>query len=267
MSLNPRLSLSAICSYPLTFEEDLALWDDIGIRHVGLFYAKLDAFGHARAIDALRKRGMRTSCVVVAAFNLGHPDSWDETRAIYHRCIETAAALGGCVYGATGRAGIGEWDRQVEAFQRAVQPCLDFARARGVRVAFEPSTRPQVSFVHNLHDAIEIMNRTGVEIIVDVGNCWVERDIYAAITHLRERIALVQLSDFPMSSTLGPGMGRVLPGLGDLPLERFIQAAADAGYAGPFEIEYLGLDKNCGDAIRRSVIHTSRVLDGVLGSS
>jgi sugar phosphate isomerase/epimerase len=69
-----------------------------------------------------------------------------------------------------------------------------------------------------------------------------------------------------MSSTLGPGMGRVLPGLGDLPLERFIQAAVDAGYSGPFEIEYLGLDKNCSDAIRRSVIHSSRLLDGVLGS-
>jgi sugar phosphate isomerase/epimerase len=266
MPLNPRLSLSAISSFPLTFEEDLALWDEIDIRCVGLFYTKLDAFGHARAIEALMERGMRTSCVVVSPFDLGHPDSWDETRAIYQRCIETAAALGGCVYGTTGRDGIGEWDRQVGAFRRAIEPCLNFARSRGVRVAFEPSTRPQVSFVHNLNDAIEIMNRTGVEIIVDVGNCWVERDIYAAITRLREHIALVQLSDFPMSSPLGPGMGRVLPGLGDLPLERFIRAAVEAGYSGPFEIEYLGLDKNCGAAIQRSVMHTSRVLDSVLGS-
>jgi hypothetical protein len=46
MTLHPRLALSALCSYPLTFEQDLALWDSLGVKTVGLFFGKLEPFGY-----------------------------------------------------------------------------------------------------------------------------------------------------------------------------------------------------------------------------
>jgi hypothetical protein len=35
MSPHPRVSLNSICSMQQSFDEDLALWADLGIDHVG----------------------------------------------------------------------------------------------------------------------------------------------------------------------------------------------------------------------------------------
>jgi hypothetical protein len=79
MDLHPRFALSALSSYRNTFAEDLALWDTLGVRHVGLFQGKLDAHGYDEAVATLEGEGFRASCVVGPLFELGRPDTWDET--------------------------------------------------------------------------------------------------------------------------------------------------------------------------------------------
>ena len=48
--MHPRLSVSEMCTYPLAFGDELALWDELGIRQVGLLTNKVDAFGRDAAI-------------------------------------------------------------------------------------------------------------------------------------------------------------------------------------------------------------------------
>jgi hypothetical protein len=61
---HPRLSLSAITTMTWSFTQDLEFWRRLGLRCVGLFERKLDAFGHQRAIELLQREGMRCSSVV-----------------------------------------------------------------------------------------------------------------------------------------------------------------------------------------------------------
>jgi sugar phosphate isomerase/epimerase len=131
-------------------------------------------------------------------------------------------------------------------------------------LGFEPTARPNASFVSTLADSVDVMDKTGLDVIVDVGICWVERDIDACIKKLGKRIALVQLSDYVYASGVAPSSGRILPGEGDLPLDRFVRVAVDAGYTGPFEIELMGLEKDCAAPMRKAVEHTNAILNRIL---
>ena len=35
MAINSRLSVDAMCSYNWSFDQDLALWTDLGVKHAG----------------------------------------------------------------------------------------------------------------------------------------------------------------------------------------------------------------------------------------
>ena len=75
---HPRLSVSAMSSVRWSFDEDLALWRDLGLRWAGLIGAKLGEGIEAR-IAALADAGIRVSTVIVPRFDLGAPASWAAT--------------------------------------------------------------------------------------------------------------------------------------------------------------------------------------------
>jgi len=101
--MHPRLSMSEMCTYPLPFGDELALWDELGVRQVGLLTNNVDAFGRVAAIAALRERSMRATTVIATMFELSDPASWDATRAAFNDSIDLAAELGGCTYFTPGR--------------------------------------------------------------------------------------------------------------------------------------------------------------------
>ncbi len=65
-SLHPRVSLNSICSMHQSLDEDLALWADLGVDHVGLITPKFDAPGwDAGAADGARRRAARLERLVL----------------------------------------------------------------------------------------------------------------------------------------------------------------------------------------------------------
>ena len=90
-------------------------------------------------------------------------------------------------------------------------------------------------------DAVDVAERTGLGVIVDFANCWMERDLGEVIARAAPHIALVQIDDVVIG---GPGRpspgGRVNIGDGDLPVQRLLQYVLAAGYQGPFDLEVLG---------------------------
>ena len=65
--MHPRLSIDAMCTFKWSFDQDLALWTDLGIRHAGLLgnkladapeakMAQLDAAGIRDEWDAVMHR-------------------------------------------------------------------------------------------------------------------------------------------------------------------------------------------------------------------
>lgn len=259
--LHPRLSLSALVTPAWTFAQDMAFWKTAGLRHVGLFAPKVAAFGANRVAAALRAEGLSVSSIICGVFTLDDDSAWARERAALAEMIDLAAEVGGAVYAPPGKGRIDSFDMNAALYAEAVAPCIAHAKTCGVTVAFEPSLRAYTSFVHNLRDAIDLADISGAKLVVDVGNCYHERDARQWIGRAGARIAVVQLSDVAIGTVTTPGTGlRDLPGRGELPLDIFVSAAVAAGYAGPFEIEFLGSGAPDERAILESLRHTSEML-------
>jgi len=260
--LHPRLSLSAVATFDWTFEQDIEFWSRAGLRCVGLLLRKIEAVGFDHAVAELRRRNFAVSCIVVGPFTLPEPSSWEAERESIFRCIDVVHALGGgAVYGPPGKGGFDSWDENAARYAEAIAPCLAYGARRGVKVAFEPTLRPQMSFVHNIRDSLDLVKRSGADVVVDIGNCHTERDVRQWIRRAGTHIGLVQISDVAVGTMEKPGAGtRGLPGSGELPIEEFLRVAIDAGYAGPFEIEYLGLGEADQPAVLASLAQMNALL-------
>jgi sugar phosphate isomerase/epimerase len=265
---HPRLSVSEMCTYPLPFAEELGLWDELDVHRVGVITAKLDQHGRDAAVADLKERSIVATTLITRMFELGAPETWDANRATMNEAIDLAAVIGGCTYFTPGRRDGRTFDELTASLAEAVAPCAAHAASRGVRLAIEPSLRTDVSYVHTLRDGAEVAERAGIDVIADLGNCWMERDYEATVRRSGARIAAVQFADaiFGTSSEPSPG-GRAVPGDGDVPIRAFIEAALDAGYSGAFELEQVGPTieaEGHAAALRRAVDRATAILEEVL---
>jgi sugar phosphate isomerase/epimerase len=266
---HPRLSVSELCTYPLPLRAELPVWTDLGVRNVGLLTAKLDAYGREAALATIKERGLTAVTIITGNFDLSSPETWDKTRAAINQAVDVAAVIGGCVYFTPGRRDGRSFDELTASLAEAVAPCAAYAPRRSVRLAIEPSLRTDVSYVHTLRDGLEVAERAGIDVIADLGNCWMERDYEDTVRRAGRRIAAVQFADavFGMVGQPPPG-GRAVIGDGDLPVRRFLEAALEAGYEGAFELEQVGpLIDSEGyiPALRRGVSRANGLLEEVLG--
>ena len=203
--------------------------------------------------------------MIVNSFDLRNPESWDQTRAIHAAMIDLVADTGGhSIYFTAGRTTGAPWREVLEVFAQAVGPSVAHAGKRGVHIAIEPTLRTDVSFVTNIRDAVDVAERTGVEIVADFGNMWMERDLREVLKHAGPRLALVQICDlFIGSSGKPPPGGRVHIGEGELPIRRLMHEVLDSGYDGVFDLEVLGplIEREGYDgAVRRGVASASALL-------
>ena len=242
--IHPRISVSALSSVRWSFEDDFALWRNLGTGWAGLMAAKLGDDIDGR-LTALAGAGIRASTVVVPRFDLSAPGTWDATREALRRWTDAVAKHDGwSMYLTPGRPTGAVWEQVLARLAAAVAPSVAYARDKGVRLAFEPSKRTEVSFVNNLADAVDVAERTGLRIVADIGNFWMERDLRATLLRAAPHIGLVQLTDVSIGTVLSPddppSGGRVPFGEGDLPIARILRYIKDTGYAGPFELELIG---------------------------
>ena len=183
--------------------------------------------------------------MVVPRFDLSAPASWDATRddapPVDRRGREVRRLVD---VPDPGRPTGAVWEQVLDTLAEAVAPSVEYARDQGVRLAFEPSRRTEVSFVNTLADAVDVAERTGLGIVADIGNFWMERDLRATLLRAAPHIALVQLTDVSIGTVRSPddppSGGRVPFGEGDLPIARILRDIKDTGYAGPLELELIG---------------------------
>jgi sugar phosphate isomerase/epimerase len=239
--MHPRLSIDAMCTFKWSFDRDLALWSDLGIRHAGLLAFKLGDDPKAK-MTRLNAAGIRASTVIAASFDLADPAGWAATQAEHKALIDLVADTGGhSIYFTPGRTTTAPWRDVLQIFAEAVAPTVAHAKTRGVLAAIEPSLRTSVSFVNTLRDAIDVAELTGISLIADFGNMWMERDFREVLAHAMPHIALMQIGDVVIGSPgKPPPGGRAHIGEGELPLHRMMQDVLDAGYTGVFDLEVVG---------------------------
>jgi sugar phosphate isomerase/epimerase len=243
--LHPRTCVSAISTFRLSLADDLAFWRAHDITNAGVSVAKLEAYGWdagtALVADAVAGGLQVVDLIGLGPFRLADPSRWGGQRERLVRSIETAVAVGaGRIVFTTGPFAPLTWEEAADALEQALAPVLHEARARGVDFAIEHtnSLRVDVGFVHTLRDAIDLADRLDTGVCMELNACWAERGLEATIRAGIDRIRLVQVSDFAVGTVASSQ--RLVPGDGDIPIERILRALLDAGYRGFFELELIG---------------------------
>jgi sugar phosphate isomerase/epimerase len=262
---HPRLSVDAMCTYRWPFDRDLELWRDMELRHAGLLAAKIVNDPHDK-MQRLTDAGIRASTLITECFDLADPESWECTREAHRQAIDIVSRYGGhSIYFTPGRTTGARWRDDLETLVQALAPTVSHARERGVLAAIEPSLRTSVSFVNTLRDAIDVAERSGIGIVADFGNMWMERDFREVLARAMPHIALMQIGDVVIGAPgKAPPGGRAHIGQGELPLHRMMQDVLDAGYEGVFDLEVVGADfaADCDEGeLRRGIQAASSLLD------
>ena len=259
-----RLSVSALSSWNWTLDQDLAFWQESGIDHVGIWTAKLDGPGWDQAVDRVASAGLRISNLISAGpFSLDRPERWPEQRQRLVSMLDAAETIEApLLVLTTGPANGLDWEEAAAALEAAIGPVLDLGHQ--VPIAFEHtnSLRPDIGFLHTLADAVDFARQVGVGVCMECNACWAERGLYQTITESVDTLSIVQVDDFVIGTRDTPN--RVVPGDGDIPLERIIGQLLAAGYAGAFDLEVVGPrieEEGYGSAILRSVEAISTTLE------
>jgi sugar phosphate isomerase/epimerase len=210
-----------------------------------------------------------TSVMAQNPFTLGDRSRWDEEAEPLSRVIDAAEALAcDTIVLPFGCGGAMPWERSADALEEALGPSLREAQRRGIWILLEPanSLRSDVSFVHTLRDALDLSWRLDTGVCMEITASWNERNLVGTVHSGVAGIGLVQVADYATGTHDTPN--RVVPGDGDLPLERIIGQLLDTGYEGLFELELIGpaIDAEGYDgAIDRSICWLDELL-GELGA-
>ena len=180
--MHPRACVSAISTFNLALDEDLAFWERHGITTAGVSVAKLERFGWeagTKLVSEAVGRGLRVANLIgLGPFNLANPASWPKQRDRLVHSLDTAVAVGAeCMVFTTGPFAPLTWEAAADNLETALAPVLDEAKARGIPFAIEHtnSLRVDVGFVHSLKDAIDLARRFGVGVCMEINACWAER--------------------------------------------------------------------------------------------
>lgn len=240
--MHPRISLSAISTFQWTLDEDLAFYERAGISAIGASLAKLEAAGIEAGARRLRDAGMRvTNLIGLGPFHLDDPDQWPSQRDRVLAALDAAEAVAAeCMILTTGPARRLSWEDAADALEAALEPLIDDARTRRIPFGLEHtnSLRVDVGFVHSLADVVDLARRLDIGVCVETNACWAERGLARTIGEGVDTFRVVQVSDFAIGTLSTPN--RLVPGDGDIPLERIIGQILTAGYSGCFDLELIG---------------------------
>jgi len=168
------------------------------------------------------------------------------------------------VYVCSGAAPTLTWDEAVGAFSELVAPAVARAAELDLPLLVEPTNplRADLSFVFWQRDAMDLARRAGTKVMLDLQSCWYERGLEQVVRKNIDLVGLTQISDFVIGTTKTGD--RVVPGDGDVPLERLLAMVLDAGFEGSFDLEVMGPrieEEGYESSVRRSVERASELLD------
>ncbi len=264
--MHPRVSLSAISTFGWTLDQDLAFYEEAGIGAIGASLAKLEAAGLDEGARRLRDAGLRvTNLIGIGPFVLSDPGQWERQRDRVRRALDAAEAVDAeCLILTTGPAASLTWEDAADALAAALAPVVDDARRRGIPFGLEHtnSLRVDVGFVHTLRDVVDLARRLEIGVCVELNACWAERGIGDTLRDGVDTFRIVQVSDFAIGTLSTPN--RLVPGDGDIPLERLLGHLLAAGYRGVFDLELIGPridEEGYAAASRRAVDRVGALLD------
>ncbi len=262
--MHPRISLNTISSFTWPLADDLAMLRRLDAPHFGFPLLKIEDDLDA-GVAAIRAEALPVSCVAASTATASLLTA-EDALAVLAPAIDAAHELESPLcYFTSGTTPDGmPTDDAFSALADAVPGALAYAEGKGVRLAIENNsvTNRSLGFVHTLPDTVRLCEQTGLQVCLELQNCWYEADLPRLFRQHVAHIGIVQVSDFRVGE--GLQLNRRALGDGSMPLGWMIGHLLDAGYEGLFDIEVIGpsIDEEGPEsALRRSADRLTALLE------
>jgi sugar phosphate isomerase/epimerase len=246
--MKPPFGVSQYTTWPLTFDQDLKLFQRAGIEWMEVCEAKLKASDPGSQLERVVASGLRVSSVQ-PRFHSPFPNSLRKVPAspsermrrlrasirLFSRyfpgttlVVNTGLAPGGNVAGA--------YKTAVREFRKIAE----IAEDHGVVIGFEPLNPVYMNtdtFICTLAHGgrlLEDVDHPAFGLFLDVWHFWEEPDALEMIRRHREKIFGVHVSDWRLPRAFGD---RLLPGSGEIPLTTLLRGIGRSGYSGIYTLE------------------------------
>lgn len=238
-AVHPSVSVSVVSAMRWPVARTLDFLSRLGVGAISLTMARLGDSAD-ETMTAIRESGMAVASIGTGGASL--IDDAQTTLGHLRPLIDAAAALH-CPSAFSVSGPSPERLPTDEAFDR-LAAMLGLANAyalqAGVRLGIEHSSiaNRELGFISSLAAACELGARAAAGVVVELQNCWYERDLPRLFRENHKRFLIVNVSDFRTGEELK--FNRRVPGDGSMPLEWLIGELLDAGYTGYFDLEFLG---------------------------
>lgn len=190
---------------------------DAGVRLIGLNFFAGDLFGPDCGVLSIPSRSTEFTDNVDVTIGIGEQLGVGAFNALFGNRVDDS-----------------EPAAQDDLGVQNLQLAADAAAAIGATVLLEPVSGPKPYPLRTAADVVAILDRVGRDnagFLCDLFHLANNGDdLDAALAAYADRIAHVQVADFP---------GRGEPGTGELDLDRYLGAIESSGYTGRVALEYL----------------------------
>ncbi len=265
----PLFSVSQFTTFPLTFEQDLELYSELGIQGIEVCEEKLstDPRRAREQLAMLVESSLRVTsvqpCVLSPFPNIGSAEGEPRDPAgRMRRYRKTIDLFSECFPGENIPLVVGggvapDYNfRLAHRTAREVFPALaDYAGERGLRIMFEhlhPVLMNAYTFISTFDEAIKLIKDVGrpnFGFELDVWHIWHEPDIVERVARLGNQIFGVHINDWPAGEPRNLS-DRVLPGQGVIDLPGLLGAIERTGYSGAYCLEIFS-DEKLSDSLWR----------------
>lgn len=243
-----RFGMSEYTTTPATFDQDLAMYTEVGVDGIEVCQFKLDM---PRAGDQLRRAqgsGLEIFSVQPQVHSI-YPDTMAltpaaprERMAAFRALIDIVAPIvpGVTMVSITGPAPKANFKLAYETAITHYRKLAEYAHDKGVRIALEPLNPVLMnvdSFIGTIPDALDIIDGVGhpaFGIWLDVWHYWQDPKWPEHVARCAGRIFGVHVSDWRRPSAFGD---RLVVGTGEIPLGAMVRAIHETGYRGPYTAE------------------------------
>ena len=253
--------VSEFTTWPWSFERDVRRYAAHGIAAIEVCEFKLDRDDYSPQLRSIQSSGLAVSSVQSTVHSL-FPDSLaPQPAAPEDRIRHIEAAIDRIApyvrentpfVVITGAAPGGDTQRVYETAVEAFARLAEYTAERGVRLAYEP-LNPILfntdTALWGLDQALELVERVdhpALGLCVDTWNIFETPDLHDVIRQCRDRIFLVQVSDWRRPRS---GADRVSLGDGSIDNAAIVASVRECGYEGPYVLEIFS-----GESDRKSVV-------------
>lgn len=247
-SIKRRLAINELTTLRWSLEENLNAFRSYEIPAIGVSWRKLLEYGVQRGVRKIREAQLPVSSLGWVGGFTGHNGfGFEEVVLECKRAIRIAAQIKSPTLTVVTGPQNGHIDSHANRLVCAgIEEITDLADSYGISISLQPMHpiyHKNWSFIHTIDDALAMIEKIGhpsLKLALNSFHVGDDEAICEKINSHVDKIGIVYLSD--RTGAPRNENDRAIPGQGELPLRRIVEALETAGYDGWYETEVWSQD-------------------------